>query len=121
MHLREREQQQIEGVLDELRPPCCLETLVLDGYFGHQFPKWLMSTAVAPLESLRNLTVKDLTCCTELPHGLCRLPCLELLQIVKAPAVKHAGLNLYSQTIVATTIRMQGFHFPDCGNCVLVE
>ncbi|KAG2560397.1 hypothetical protein PVAP13_8KG061184 [Panicum virgatum] len=105
---QEREQQQIEGVLDELRPPCCLETLVLDGYFGHQFPKWLMSTAVAPLESLRNLTVKDLTCCTELPHGLCRLPCLELLQIVKAPAVKHVGLNLYSQTIVATTIRMQG-------------
>lgn len=89
--ISEKEQRQLEQVFDELCPPCSLETLSLEGYFGQQIPKWLMSTAVAPLERLRNLLVEDLTCCTELPDGLCWLPWLELLQIDKAPAVKHVG------------------------------
>ncbi|KAL6658412.1 hypothetical protein ACP70R_003998 [Stipagrostis hirtigluma subsp. patula] len=84
------EQQRIEEVFDELCPPPCIENLTIERYFGRRLPMW-MTTAVAPFASLRNLTIEDLPYCTELPDGLCQLPCLEILQIVNAPAIKHVG------------------------------
>ncbi|KAL6658407.1 hypothetical protein ACP70R_003993 [Stipagrostis hirtigluma subsp. patula] len=84
------EQQRIEEVFDELYPPSCLENLIIVGYFGRQLPMW-MTTAVTPFGSLRNLMMEDLPYCTELPDGLCQLSCLELLQIVNAPAIKYVG------------------------------
>ncbi|KAL6658409.1 hypothetical protein ACP70R_003995 [Stipagrostis hirtigluma subsp. patula] len=84
------EQQRIEEVFDELCPPPCIENLRIERYFGRRLPVW-MTTAVAPFASLRNLTIEDLPYCTELPDGLCQLPCLEILQIVNAPAIKHVG------------------------------
>ncbi|KAK8447326.1 hypothetical protein SEVIR_8G049532v4 [Setaria viridis] len=79
----------IKEVFDELYPPPGLEHLEISGYFGQQLPRWMMSTA--PLGSLRILLMDNLAFCTELPNGLCQLPCLELLQIVRAPAFKRIG------------------------------
>ncbi|KAL6653253.1 hypothetical protein ACP70R_008831 [Stipagrostis hirtigluma subsp. patula] len=84
------EQQRVEEVYDELCPPPSLQNLDIRGYFGQRLPRW-MRTAVAPFGSLTILTMEDLPCCTELPDGLCQLPCLEHLQIVNAPAIKHVG------------------------------
>uniref|UniRef100_M8B563 R13L1/DRL21-like LRR repeat region domain-containing protein n=1 Tax=Aegilops tauschii TaxID=37682 RepID=M8B563_AEGTA len=68
-------------VFDELCPPPCIEHINMKGYFGNRLPRWMMSTSTIPLKSLRLLTIRSLACCTQLPDGLCQLPCLEVLTI----------------------------------------
>ena len=51
----------------------------------------MISTVVVALGSLRILTMNDLASCNELPNGLCPLPYLEYLQIVRAPVTKRVG------------------------------
>jgi hypothetical protein len=87
----EKEKRQIEEVFDELCPPLCLEKLTMHGYFGQRLPSWMMPTAVTPLRSLRILMMYDLPCCTEFPSGISELPCLEILLINRAPAIKYVG------------------------------
>ncbi|CAN6373778.1 unnamed protein product [Urochloa humidicola] len=96
----ESEQQQLqqsmieEEVLEKLYPPTrCLENLIVKGgYAGRQLPNWMRAPAsAANFRSLRFLTLESLPCCTQLPDGLCCLPCLELLTIKDGPAVKRVG------------------------------
>jgi hypothetical protein len=93
--ISEKEHQQIEELFDELCPPSCLEFLQVRGYFGRRLPRWMMSTTVEPLGCLRILMLEDLLCCNEFPDGLCQLPCLEFLQILHAPAIKHIGPHFF--------------------------
>ncbi|XP_044435973.1 uncharacterized protein [Triticum aestivum] len=87
----EEEQQRIEKVLDKLCPPSTIEVLELTGYFGRQLPSWMMSTSMVPLNNLKTLLIDDLACCTQLPNGLCQLPNLQVLQVRRAPCIKHVG------------------------------
>ncbi|CAL4989375.1 unnamed protein product [Urochloa decumbens] len=84
-------QQQIEEVFDELAPPPSLENLQMEGYFGQRLPRWMTSTTIVPLWSLRILIMRDLAGCMELSNGLCQLPYLEILKIIRAPAIKRVG------------------------------
>uniref|UniRef100_M8B7H8 Putative disease resistance RPP13-like protein 1 n=1 Tax=Aegilops tauschii TaxID=37682 RepID=M8B7H8_AEGTA len=81
----------IEEVFNELCPPPCIEIISVEGYIRRQLPRWMMSTATMPLNSLRMLVMKDLACCTQLPDGLCQLPWLEYLKVNCAPAIKCIG------------------------------
>jgi Leucine-rich repeat (LRR) protein len=92
--ISDKEMRQIEEVFDELCPPLGLEHLIIQGYFGERLPRWMMPAAVVmPYRSLRILMINDLAYCTDLPSGLNQLRCLELLQIIRAPAIKHVGLE----------------------------
>ncbi|VAH99073.1 unnamed protein product [Triticum turgidum subsp. durum] len=85
------EQQQIKEVFDELFPPPSVDTLAIRGYFGQQLPRWMTLTLPSSLQSLRNLAIDDLGCCTQLPDGLCLLPYLEKFRIRHAPSIKRVG------------------------------
>ncbi|XP_048546348.1 disease resistance RPP13-like protein 4 [Triticum urartu] len=87
----EEEQQRIEKVYDKLYPPPGVEVLQIKGYFGRQLPSWMMSTSVVPLNNLKTILFHDLACCAQLPNGLCQLPGLEVLQVSRAPCIKHVG------------------------------
>ncbi|OEL14863.1 putative disease resistance protein RGA1 [Dichanthelium oligosanthes] len=112
--ISEKEQQQIEDLFDELCPPTCLEFLQFRGYFGRQLPRWMRLPTVEPLGCLRLLMLEDLPCCTELPDGLCRLPCLEFLQILRAPAMKYIGPEfLHSPDNLGSVVKAEVLKSPD--------
>ncbi|KAM3197365.1 hypothetical protein ACQJBY_072806 [Aegilops geniculata] len=94
------EQRRIENVLDELCPPSSVENLVIKGYFGSQLPSWMVSTSMVLLNNLKNLEFSGLACCTQLPNGLCQLPCLQILMVNRAPCIRHVGTGfLLAKTI----------------------
>ncbi|OEL38404.1 putative disease resistance RPP13-like protein 1 [Dichanthelium oligosanthes] len=90
----EKQQQQhiAEEVLEKLCPPPRIGSLWIRGYFGRMLPNWMMAPASGAFKGLRHLKLVDLSCCTKLPDGLCRLPSLELLEIM-APAIKNIGFE----------------------------
>uniref|UniRef100_A0A0D9XVP9 Uncharacterized protein n=1 Tax=Leersia perrieri TaxID=77586 RepID=A0A0D9XVP9_9ORYZ len=82
----EEEQGRIEEVFDKLTPPLCLERITIAGYFGQHLPRWMMSrAALGAYERLMIVTMEDLACCTQLPDGLCQLPCLHNLSGQSCP------------------------------------
>ncbi|XP_066336682.1 putative disease resistance RPP13-like protein 1 [Miscanthus floridulus] len=94
----EEEERHIEEVFAELCPPGCINHLTIDGYFGRRLPEWVMSMTGVSLERLRILELSNLALCTQLPNGLCQLPCLEILIVLHAPAIKHVGPEFMRHT-----------------------
>ncbi|WVZ48867.1 hypothetical protein U9M48_000263 [Paspalum notatum var. saurae] len=90
---QKQQQSVMEKVLEKLRPPTCLENLVMaGGYVGRQLPNWISASAsAADFKSLRYLKLVNLPCCTQLSDGLCCLPSLEVLTINDAPNIKCVG------------------------------
>ncbi|KAL6654505.1 hypothetical protein ACP70R_007970 [Stipagrostis hirtigluma subsp. patula] len=87
----EQKQRVIEEVFDKLCPPNCIENLGMEGYFGRRLPNWMSVPITTVFKSLRFLQFEKLTSCTQLPDGLCRLPCLEAFNVKDAPAIKSVG------------------------------
>jgi Leucine-rich repeat (LRR) protein len=114
--INEVEHQQIEVVFDELCPPACLHHLIITDYFGRRFPSWMMSSSGVPMKNLRSLFMHDLACCTQLPDGLCQIPCLEIFEVQHAPSIKRVGpefLRPYYQPATAMFPRLHTMNL--CG------
>ncbi|CAL4986924.1 unnamed protein product [Urochloa decumbens] len=97
--IEKQQQQQVAGeVIEKLCPPPCIQDLRIGGYIGCMLPNWMMIPATAAFKSLNYLGLEDLPCCTKLPDGLCRLPSLEGLGIINAPAIKSIGLEFQASS-----------------------
>uniref|UniRef100_A0ACD5YXV0 Uncharacterized protein n=1 Tax=Avena sativa TaxID=4498 RepID=A0ACD5YXV0_AVESA len=92
----EEEEQRIETVFDELCPPPCLEDLFMTRYFGRRLPNWMQAPAASAFRSLRTIVLVDLTCCNQLPNGLCGMLNLDVMEIRRAPAIKLIGPDFQS-------------------------
>ncbi|CAO2142247.1 unnamed protein product [Urochloa humidicola] len=95
---KQQQQQAAEEVIEKLCPPPCIQNVWINGYIGCMLPNWMMVGATTAFKSLRCLGLKDLPCCTKLPDGLCRLPCLEGLYIRNAPAIKAIGFEFQASS-----------------------
>ncbi|XP_024310909.1 uncharacterized protein LOC100827806 isoform X2 [Brachypodium distachyon] len=102
------EQQRIEMVFNQLCPPSSVEYINISGYFGQQHPSWMMSMPTVPLNNLKFLLLCDVACCNQLPSGLCQLPCLQELQVRRAPCIKRVGTEFLhsSQPVAAAFPRL---------------
>lgn len=92
-HVGLKQKKRIAVVFDELCPPPELETLIISGYFGCRLPNWMQASAEMAFMSLRIISLQDITYCTELPDGLCRMLNLEDLEIDNAPAIGRVRPN----------------------------
>ncbi|CAO2142682.1 unnamed protein product [Urochloa humidicola] len=116
-----------EEVFQKLRPPTCIEHFLIGkgGYFGSQLPSWMMASAtITTFKSLRCLTLKGLVCCTQLPDGLCRLPCLESLQVLDAPAIRRVGPEFQASSstlVVGGGVAATSAAFPKLTNLYLSQ
>lgn len=109
----EKDQGIIEKVFYELYPPPYMEDIRIGRYFGRQLPRWMMSTTMEPLESLRILSMIDLACCTQLPDGLCQLPCLEFLNVSRAPAIKRVGPEFVQPYSAVTMLQWEEWNWEE--------
>uniref|UniRef100_A0ACD5VCJ3 Uncharacterized protein n=1 Tax=Avena sativa TaxID=4498 RepID=A0ACD5VCJ3_AVESA len=108
----EEEQQRLEKVFDELCPPPSVETLDIKGYFGQKFPCWMISRSNMSLNNLKLLSLSDLARCIQLPNGLCQLPCLQFLQVNRAPCIRRVGTGF---------LNAAGVSFRRLNNMILSE
>ncbi|KAH7660089.1 P-loop containing nucleoside triphosphate hydrolase protein [Dioscorea alata] len=90
-HIQQQEMDKIVQVFDELRPPPCLDTLVIHCFFGGRYPKWMSSTSITT--TLQELIYLQLINCSNCPHlpQLGQLPQLKYLKIEGATAVVSIG------------------------------
>ncbi|XP_038974473.1 putative disease resistance protein At3g14460 [Phoenix dactylifera] len=86
----EEDINRIREVFEELRPPPCIEVLLIDGYFGLEFPNWMMTPSSSSFRNLRRLDLTNCALCRQLPR-LGMLPQLDCLWISGASEVTSIG------------------------------
>ncbi|XP_019704128.1 putative disease resistance protein RGA3 [Elaeis guineensis] len=91
----EEEIKRIGEVFEELRPSPCLEELEIHGFFGRDFPSWMVITPSSSLLcNLRRLVLKNCALCRQLPP-LGMLQQLDYLRFIGASAVTSVGLEFF--------------------------
>ncbi|KAH7652359.1 P-loop containing nucleoside triphosphate hydrolase protein [Dioscorea alata] len=86
----EVKKKEMQECLEGLNPSSKLiQHIKIDGYFGLEFPRWIMDLHFSNLKSLELLKCKY---CTELP-SLGGLPLLEHVRVEDAWSIKHIDLD----------------------------
>lgn len=85
--LTENEIAKNEAIFESLFPSCCLEDLLIRGFFGRKYPKWMEASYLCSVTWLKLIDCKF---CLQLPP-LGQLPCLTFLKIVHADSIVAVG------------------------------
>ncbi|KAJ6791734.1 putative disease resistance protein RGA4 [Iris pallida] len=94
VHYEREAAERITEVFEELCPPRCLETLRIRGYFGLDYPTWMMNDLPSSLPSLTRLELEKCDFCERLPPlGL--LDQFDYLVVRGASAVENIGPELF--------------------------
>lgn len=112
--------ENVENVLEGLKPPTNLEQLEIKEYGGINFPEWM--TAIVPLSSYTSLVQIKLYYfkrCTHL-SPLAQLPSLKFLLLISFPALRKIGTEFYGDTGTFPSLEsLQFMHMPNLGEFLL--
>ncbi|XP_056162303.1 putative disease resistance protein RGA1 [Syzygium oleosum] len=103
-----------EALLDGLRPHSNLRNLMIDGYRGESFPRWMMETFVFFLPNLVEVSLQLCQRCKHLPQ-LGQLPHLESLWIWFLTELEYIELD-HSSTLTTSFPRLLSLRIGYCEN-----
>ncbi|XP_020087400.1 putative disease resistance protein RGA3 [Ananas comosus] len=86
--------EEIDTVLENLRPHQKLENLKIEGYAGGKFPSWMMNRIGPCLPNLVQIELMNMPRCSSLP-SLGQLPFLKKLIIRNMPAITNLGIDKF--------------------------
>ncbi|CAL9190258.1 unnamed protein product [Musa hybrid cultivar] len=112
----EEETNQIQHVLDNLKPPPGLDDLIIVGFFGRKNPSWMQSSSlVTCFPCLTCLTLKNFASCLQLPP-LGELPHLQYLKIIGANSVLSIGPEFLGDDAATSTA-----FFPELKSLIIAK
>jgi Leucine-rich repeat (LRR) protein len=101
--------QKVQGIIDELCPPSCLEDLKIINYSGNKYPSWLF---IDFLPNLQKLELINCQFCQTLPP-LGQLPKLLFLYIANASYLRDIGPDIMGTSREVVFPKLEKLHIQD--------
>ncbi|KAK9141224.1 hypothetical protein Scep_010905 [Stephania cephalantha] len=94
-------------VLEELQPHQNLHELLIEGFGGVQFPRWMLNGSLLP--NLKSIMISYCSLCEHIP-SFGELPCLEMVEIMHMRNLKSIGGSKDDRMDTSTTPQSSSFN-----------